>query len=117
MSILSAIYSVFKRVLKYSELLFFCCAILLLYFIPLDGDSFSFCVFKLAGFTDCPGCGLGHAIQLALHFQFTLSFQAHWFGMPAVVIIVYRIVQLITHLNLPKHEPKPCVTNSRYRTG
>jgi len=47
------------------------------------------------GITWCPGCGLGHSIAFLLHGDIRNSFHAHWLGVPALVIIVYRIVDLI----------------------
>lgn len=104
----------FRFLWRNFELLFFCSALVLLYFMQIVNNSSSFCLFKMAGITACPGCGLGHAIHLALHSQFTLSFRAHIFGVPAVIIIIYRILQLILNKNLPKHEPQPRFTNPRY---
>lgn len=104
----------FRFLWRNFELLFFCSALVLLYFMQIENDPLSFCLFKMAGFTACPGCGLGHAIHLALHFQFTLSFRSHMFGAPAVIIMIYRILQLILNQNLPKHEPQPRFTNPGY---
>jgi len=42
----------------------------------------------------CPGCGIGHAMHDAMHFQWGKSISAHPFGIPAVCIILYRIFQL-----------------------
>jgi hypothetical protein len=43
----------------------------------------------------CPGCGLGHAIAFLLHGNVVKSWRAHWLGVPALVMIVYRIYELI----------------------
>jgi hypothetical protein len=64
----------------------------------------SLCVFKFIGFNSCPGCGLGHSIHHALHLRFGQSFQAHWFGIPGVIIILYRIKQLFNPKKIPAHE-------------
>ena len=47
------------------------------------------------GFNWCPGCGLGHSIAFLLHGDIRNSWHAHWLGVPALVIIVYRIVELV----------------------
>jgi len=46
------------------------------------------------GFTWCPGCGLGHSISFLFHGDIKSSFHAHWLGIPALIIIVYRIYVL-----------------------
>ncbi|MEO5985100.1 MAG: DUF2752 domain-containing protein, partial [Ferruginibacter sp.] len=52
------------------------------------------CFFKWLGLRYCPGCGIGHAINAALHFQFENSFNAHPAGIFAIGIIFQRIIQL-----------------------
>jgi Protein of unknown function (DUF2752) len=47
------------------------------------------------GITWCPGCGLGHSIAFLLHGDIRNSFHAHWLGIPALVIILYRIYDLV----------------------
>ena len=53
------------------------------------------------GITWCPGCGLGHSIAFLMHGDIKNSFHAHWIGMPALGIIVYRIVVLARGLTYP----------------
>lgn len=77
------------------ELLFWITGLLLLFFTDMKDPSRSLCIFRLAGFEGCPGCGIGHAIHDALHFNFKSSFSAHFMGIPAVLIILHRIKQLI----------------------
>jgi len=48
------------------------------------------------GITWCPGCGLGHSIAFLLHGDLRNSFHAHWLGVPALIIILYRIFDLIS---------------------
>ncbi|NCD69348.1 DUF2752 domain-containing protein [Mucilaginibacter agri] len=62
---------------------------------PAADSHFTLCPLKLMGFKWCPGCGIGHAIAFALHGEFRKSFNAHWLGIPAVVIILHRICNLI----------------------
>jgi hypothetical protein len=52
------------------------------------------CPFALAGIDFCPGCGLGRSISLLLHGEWRESFSAHVMGLPALIILSYRIVQL-----------------------
>lgn len=76
------------------ELVIWITALVCLYFLNVDGQSL--CIFRFAGISWCPGCGLGHAIHAALHFQFVASFNEHPFGIPALLIIAHRIFQLIS---------------------
>ena len=76
------------------ELLCWLAAMIALFFLPVGNSEQSLCVFRFIGFERCPGCGLGHAIHSALHFQFVQSFHEHIFGIPAVLIILNRIKEL-----------------------
>lgn len=69
-------------------------ALILLFFMPVESAEPSLCLFRFIGFNSCPGCGIGHAIHYALHFDLVASFHEHLFGLPAVLIILYRIKQL-----------------------
>lgn len=68
-------------------------ALVLLFFMDTSKDSASFCLFKMAGFHSCPGCGIGHAMHDALHFDFVRSFHEHILGIPAVLIILYTTIK------------------------
>lgn len=61
---------------------------------PATDMGFSLCIFKNLGINFCPGCGIGHSISYFLHGQIPASLQAHPLGIPALIIIVKRIVQL-----------------------
>ncbi|RFZ83506.1 DUF2752 domain-containing protein [Mucilaginibacter terrenus] len=62
---------------------------------PAGHSHFSLCPLKLLGFGWCPGCGLGHSISYLFRGDVRGSFHAHWLGIPAVAIILYRIYSLI----------------------
>lgn len=62
---------------------------------PAADSHFTLCPFRLLGFKWCPGCGIGHAIAWLLHGQIRQSLKAHWLGIPALVIIFYRICYII----------------------
>ncbi len=79
-------------------------ALILLFFIHPGNSETSLCAFRFIGFTSCPGCGIGHAIHFAMHLQFLQSLHAHLFGIPAVLIILYRIVQLSISKKITTHE-------------
>ncbi len=49
------------------------------------------CPLGYSGLQWCPGCGLGRSITALFHAEFYLSFQLHWFGLPAFLILFYRI--------------------------
>ena len=77
------------------ELICWSAALLVLFLMPVHNSDQSLCIFRFIGFQSCPGCGLGHSIHYALHFQLSQSFHAHIFGLPAVLIILHRIKQLL----------------------
>jgi hypothetical protein len=56
---------------------------------------FTLCPLANLGIDWCPGCGVGRAITQALHGNLAESFGQHWFGIPALLIILYRIVVLL----------------------
>lgn len=62
---------------------------------PAVPSHYELCPLKLMGITWCPGCGIGHAISCVLHGRISESFEHHWFGIPAVLIIFHRIYILI----------------------
>lgn len=55
---------------------------------------FSLCPLANIGISWCPGCGLGRSITQLFHGNLEESFHQHWLGVPAVLIIGYRIVSL-----------------------
>jgi hypothetical protein len=87
---------------KYFELIFWLTALVALAITdPSTPGQYSLCPLKLMGITWCPGCGLGHSISWLLHGNIKRSWDAHWIGVPALGIILYRIYTLakaaITH--------------------
>jgi hypothetical protein len=56
---------------------------------------FTLCPLANLGIDSCPGCGVGRSITQLLHGNLTESWKHHWFGIPALLIIVFRIVGLI----------------------
>jgi hypothetical protein len=54
-------------------------------------EANSFCIFKFIGFKSCMGCGIGHSIHHALHFEFRESIEDHLMGIPATLGIFYLI--------------------------
>lgn len=84
-----------KWIKQHVELLFWIVALTVLFFLPEQKTGSSLCVFSLLGFGDCPGCGIGHAIHYALHFDFATAYHFHIMGIPGVIIIFIRIKQLL----------------------
>ncbi|SFA43539.1 Protein of unknown function [Pedobacter suwonensis] len=78
------------------ELFFWLTALILLATADGHQHHFTLCPLANLGFEDwCPGCGIGRSISHILHGEFTESFSEHWFGFPALLIIIYRICTLI----------------------
>jgi hypothetical protein len=85
-----------KNFSKYFELVFWIAALFSLAFTnPAGQGHFSLCPLKAMGITWCPGCGLGHSISWLFRGNTRNSFHAHWLGIPALIIILYRIYTLI----------------------
>ena len=84
------------------ELLFWVAALLLLATTSTSSltahQDFSFCPLANLGITWCPGCGIGRSISLLLHGQLQESLSMHWFGIPALLILLYRIFILFKQL-------------------
>lgn len=76
---------------KYREQLTWLTALGCLYFMEPGGPSL--CLFKAVGLAHCPGCGIGSSIHYALHGQVASSFEAHWLGVPAAVLLLFNTVK------------------------
>jgi hypothetical protein len=71
-------------------------ALFLLWMMYPAGDSSpTLCLFHHIGISWCPGCGIGRSMSHFLHGNIQASIQSHWFGIPAVLILGYRILQLV----------------------
>lgn len=81
-----------KQVQRYLAPTIWLVLLLLLFFMDATKEGFSFCLFRLAGFVSCPGCGIGHAIHFTLHGQWREAWQAHPFGIPATIGILYHLI-------------------------
>lgn len=79
---------------KNFELIFWIGGLVYLAILP-EQNHFSFCPLKNAGFQFCPGCGIGNSISLIFHLKIFESFNAHPLGLFALIIITFRIIQLI----------------------
>ncbi|MES2428369.1 MAG: DUF2752 domain-containing protein [Bacteroidota bacterium] len=87
------------------ELIFWIAAIIALAVAdPSIQSQYTLCPLKLMGITWCPGCGIGHAVSWLLHGNIVRSWKAHWLGVPALLIIGYRIYILGYRLFRPRQE-------------
>jgi len=59
-----------------------------------EGKHFTFCPLASMGLSWCPGCGLGRSIIQLFHGNVNESIHYHWLGIPAILIIAYRIMVL-----------------------
>jgi hypothetical protein len=60
---------------------------------------YTLCPLDNMGFHYCPGCGLGRSIGYVFRLEFRASVLAHPLGIPAVVLLSYRIFKVF---NKPK---------------
>jgi hypothetical protein len=70
-------------------------ALVALAFTNPTNHHYTLCPFHNLGWDFCPGCGIGRSISYLFHLQFERSFLAHPMGIPAVVILVYRIIRVL----------------------
>ncbi|WP_129717086.1 DUF2752 domain-containing protein [Pedobacter sp. SYP-B3415] len=83
-----------------AELIFWLTGLTILFFSDPHQHHYSVCVLANMGFESwCPGCGIGRSIALLMHGEFAESFSMHWFGMPALLILLHRIFTLIRKRN------------------
>lgn len=83
----------FKTLKSHREAAFWAIALVLLAWQPFG--STSLCGVHWLGFTYCPGCGIGTSIAHVLQGNFSAAWQAHYFGIPAVLIILARVFHLL----------------------
>jgi hypothetical protein len=76
------------------EVIAWCSALLILFFINPHQDHYSFCLFHNLGIDFCPGCGLGRGINHLLHLNFSSAFNTHPLSYLAVPVLLHRIFKL-----------------------
>ncbi len=84
-----------KYFMKHAESVFLIAALIWLFFMQPNEPEVSLCFFRWLGIAWCPGCGIGHSIHYALHAQFETSVNHHILGIPAIVLMMYRVMQLL----------------------
>lgn len=62
---------------------------------PYLEGSVTLCIPSMLGVEECWGCGLGRSIALLVRGDFSGSIASHPLGIPAILIITSRIVQLV----------------------
>lgn len=86
-----------KKIFRYFDLeaIIWITALIILAFSPINSSChYSLCPLHNLGFSWCPGCGLGRSITLLFHGEFSKSWSMHPLGIPAVLIIVFRIINI-----------------------
>jgi hypothetical protein len=87
------------KLMRFSEpAIWFAALVLLWLTFPVGDGGVTLCIFHHMGITWCPGCGIGRSMAHLMHGNLTASLQAHWFGLPALIIIGYRIITLTLRL-------------------
>jgi hypothetical protein len=76
------------------EFVFWILALVLLANADPHAHHFTICPLANMGLTWCPGCGLGRSISSLFNGDISASLAHHWFGLPALLLIAYRIYQL-----------------------
>jgi hypothetical protein len=89
------IHKTFQAKQRYLEAVIWISALILLAFTPVQGEHYSLCVFNNLGIGFCPGCGLGHSITYFFNGDLSASFNAHPLGIPAVAILIFRILSIL----------------------
>jgi hypothetical protein len=78
-----------------SELFMWLSALVALAIIdPTQSNLPVVCPVELMGFDLCPGKGLGRSLSFLLRGDLLRAWEAHWLGVPALLILVVRIVKL-----------------------
>ncbi|WP_442589640.1 DUF2752 domain-containing protein [Pedobacter sp. AW31-3R] len=92
-------YKTLRKKVIPAELILWIAALI---FLALDSPQsqqhshhFTLCPLANMGISWCPGCGLGRSITQLFQGNLEESFHHHWLGLPAVLIIGYRIVSLL----------------------
>ncbi len=93
------------------ELIFWISGLIILLSIDPSVHHFTLCPLENLGFSWCPGCGLGRSIAHLFHGNIQESFNLHWFGIPALGIILQRVFQLSKQqfIFFSQSKPKGCI--------
>jgi hypothetical protein len=64
-----------------------------------SGHHYSLCPLDNLGFSFCPGCGLGRSVTYLFRTDIESSVLSHPLGIPAVILLIYRSVKILTGQN------------------
>ncbi|MBW6491986.1 MAG: DUF2752 domain-containing protein [Lentimicrobium sp.] len=67
--------------------------LLMAFMSPADSHA-SLCPLSATGIDFCPGCGLGQSVSYLARGNFEASFMAHPLGIFAVLVLLFRIIQI-----------------------
>jgi hypothetical protein len=84
-------------------------------FTPTEEGHSTLCLIRRFDLGFCPGCGLGHSIAWLFRGNISESFHAHPMGVPAVIILIGRIINILKpniSFNRNKYYGKDLSTNS-----
>ena len=81
---------------RYFELAVWAGSLLWLGLAEVESAHYSVCIFGAMGLPHCPGCGLGHGISHLLHGRLAESWASHPLTIPALLILLNRMRQLLT---------------------
>lgn len=88
--------SIFPNVKRFPfEALFWLAGLVILATLNPGISHFSICPLKNVGLNFCPGCGLGTSISLFFRGQIWESVTTHPLGIFAVIVLSFRIINLI----------------------
>lgn len=92
--IISALKTLYHRTGP-EPFIWLCALLWLALWNPASGSDFTLCPLKNIGFEHCPGCGLGRSVSYFLHGDVASSMKSHVLGIPATLILMFRIVSLL----------------------
>lgn len=87
-----------KKIIRFTwerkEAFIWIAALLFFAFRQPGPAHYTICPLKNLGFHFCPGCGLGTSITYFFHMDFRASFETHPLGIPAVILLIFRSMQV-----------------------
>ncbi|MEP2772091.1 MAG: DUF2752 domain-containing protein [Fulvivirga sp.] len=89
-----------RLIRKNSEAIIWLLALIALASMEPTAEHASLCPLANLGWEFCPGCGLGHSIAFIFRGDFEASFAAHPLGLPALIMLVFRISTLVVNQNV-----------------
>lgn len=91
------VYKIFQsiKLVGFEGIIWITALVYLAFFNNPFQSHFTICPLSNAGFEHCPGCGLGNSVSFLFNGYFSESFDTHLLGIPAILIIVYRIYSII----------------------